>query len=260
MLSFVRLLLCCCIALISLGGCGGGSAGTDGGVAVRLTGTVSNDTGTPLSGIQVTVLETGDDATTDDNGTYSLPVELDSSTVTLLVNDGSNEARAVVRDLSVKDGDVLDIDLALSQSEFTVSVVSVVINGPVVPAPTDPTPTPRPSETPAVVQSIPVTATLTLTDGVTPVRGFKVSVKGESSSDVSDRSGTVSLRAKNRKITLIIENTKDRVSVSLPAVSDSARSVSVKLVVIAALPAGGDISTLSGANFQIAVSGRPQVR
>ncbi len=238
--------------LIVLYGCGGGSSGTDGGVSIRLSGTVSDGSGAPLNGLSVTVLETGDSGATNEAGNYNLPTTFVGNTMTLLVSDGSKESRAVVRDLELVEGDVVDIDLTLSQSEFTVSIVSVVVNEPV---PSQPTPTPKPEATPQV-QKIAVNGKLKLPDG-RPVRGFKVSIVGERSSDVTDRNGGFSVTASKRTVTLLIENAQDKAEIKLPSVSANTRTITVELAVLVALPSGNDIGALALLPFEVALAQKP---
>ncbi len=240
--------------LFLLLGCGGGSSGTDGGVSIRLSGSVTDGSGVAQSGLSVTVLESGDSTSTDATGGYLIPTDIAGNKLTLLVSNGAKETQVTVGNLELVEGDEVNVDLILSQSEFTVSIVSVNINEPVSPVVT---PTPRPQSTPVIPQSITINGSLKLPDSQ-PVRGFKVSIVGDNSFDVSDAKGNFTLQTTERNITLSIENTRNKATVKLPEVSSSTRTVNVELAVLIALPSGDEVGTLALVPFEVALKRKPK--
>src|SRR5438067_1377938 len=63
---------------------------------IQLSGTITDNTGTPISGVQVTTIESGQIFTsTDSNGFYSLPTP-SGETSLILVNSAPGSGAAVV--------------------------------------------------------------------------------------------------------------------------------------------------------------------
>lgn len=129
------------LGLSNLSGCGGGSGGT--GSSQRLFGNVSTSDstrsslrrGVPISGLQVTVLETGDSAVTDQNGDYEIFTEITDSVVDFLFEGQGFDSTVVIEDIDVSALNI-EIDFEANPSTESISVSRIVIDG----IPKDPPP------------------------------------------------------------------------------------------------------------------------
>ena len=104
------------VALLAAAGCGGGTRGTGIGEGAG-SSTVSQRTGSvrgvvldgkqmPAAGVQITLLETGDSVTTDENGEFELPLPKDNAldplpsegftTATLEIDLGDETVQGVI--------------------------------------------------------------------------------------------------------------------------------------------------------------------
>lgn len=83
----MRLALLCflCPLILLISGCGGGTSGTDNGGGTNIFGRIQNADGAPLSMIQVTLLETGENDTTNQSGEFSIKSVTTSASPSLLV-------------------------------------------------------------------------------------------------------------------------------------------------------------------------------
>lgn len=85
-----NLFLLLLLLMVVLSGCGGGTSGT--GVTSVYDAVLQDGEGNALSGVTVTVLETGDSAVTDANGYFSIEVDPDSSTNTIVISTPSGDS------------------------------------------------------------------------------------------------------------------------------------------------------------------------
>ncbi len=117
-------LLLCSLFIFS---CGGGTAGTSGTGAFQFSGEISSSEGTGLGGVQVTVLESGQSTETAADGTFDLSTDIDGSTATLLLSQGTQDAITTVSDLP-SHGAKVTVNVSIDTTQFTVSSQSVQVN------------------------------------------------------------------------------------------------------------------------------------
>lgn len=97
---------------ILLTACGGGTSGTAIGNSRNITGTITLADGTPLTGANVTLVETGDSDITDNQGNFeintnfsgtdfNLLIENDTISQTIAVNNPDNEVNTIHIDVSL---------------------------------------------------------------------------------------------------------------------------------------------------------------
>lgn len=101
-----------------LPGCGGSTRGT-GGVTVE--GRVQNTSGSPQSGVEVTILQTGDSSTTDEQGSYSIQSSA-LEALDLLLERGDFAAQINIPDVDLDTTRVIaeiQIDTASNQAAVT---------------------------------------------------------------------------------------------------------------------------------------------
>ena len=79
--------------LLILSGCGGGSAGTGTGTRT-IEGTVSDQSGAGLEGVEVALVESGESTTTDSNGEFVLSTEAGPTEVVLEIR--ANEVSSTI--------------------------------------------------------------------------------------------------------------------------------------------------------------------
>ncbi len=85
-----NLFLLLLLLIVISSGCGGGTSGT--GVTSVYDAVLQDGEGNALSGVTVTVLETGDSAVTDANGHFSIEVDPDSSTNTIIISTPTGDS------------------------------------------------------------------------------------------------------------------------------------------------------------------------
>lgn len=85
-----KLFLLLLLLIVISSGCGGGTSGT--GVTSVYDAVLQDGEGNALSGVTVTVLETGDSAVTDANGHFSIEVDPDSSTNTIIISTPTGDS------------------------------------------------------------------------------------------------------------------------------------------------------------------------
>lgn len=96
------------VSLLLLVGCGGGSAGT--GTGASIEGRVL-ESGQPVAGATVTVLETGDSVLTDADGFFSIPTPADAEKLTLEITTGSGSRQVVVPNNS--SGSIVNVEIEM---------------------------------------------------------------------------------------------------------------------------------------------------
>lgn len=216
-------------------GCGGGSSGTDGGVTLRVLGTVTSTNGALLSGLEVTAVESGDSVSTSQQGSFDLRTSIERDSVTLLVRQGDKETTLTPL-TGVQNGDIITLNLKLDETNFSISVVSLSIT-PL--GANDPTPTPSNSNnpkatpTPRIEQQDIVTGTIRTANG-RPVDKLSISVKNTSIRGKSDRNGNFVLRGQLPRsgVTLIIANQAFKREVVLPTLPETPVVIKLKLLFV----------------------------
>lgn len=123
-----RLLTLCIFLLFSLCSCGGGSVGTDGIDSRRFLGVVLDESGAVLSDVSIVVEETGDAAQTDENGEFQIDTTSQiGSEATLLVETEEIRQKVVITEIAESDT-VIEVELLVSESDMSVSLVSISIS------------------------------------------------------------------------------------------------------------------------------------
>ncbi|RIL11964.1 MAG: hypothetical protein DCC75_01330 [Proteobacteria bacterium] len=127
---------------LALTSCGGGTSGTDtGGVRlVVIQGSVTNQ-GAALSGLQVSVLESGDSSATDQSGSFSIQTALETQDATLLVEGQGINSQVTINEIPPQDSKV-DLALSLDSNSNQLEVVSITVTLLEEQAPIDQTPAP----------------------------------------------------------------------------------------------------------------------
>lgn len=207
-------------------GCGGGSSGTDGGVTLKIQGTVSNNAGNALNGIEIQVLESGDSTTTDVQGLFNLPTSVTENSVTLLVKKGDSE-RVLETLLEVNEGDTVVYDISIDEADFSINVKSVTIN----PVPATPTP-PEPSLTPAPIQDV-IHGKIVTRSGEA-VSNLSVKIKGTSNFTKTTSSGKFTLKGtlSRQEAVLVVSNSTKRVEVRLPHLPQESVVIDIELLFV----------------------------
>lgn len=117
--------------VFNLLGCGGGTSGTDGGTNIKtlkIVGRVLNENNSPLQSTELSVLESGDQASTDINGYFSLNTELDKQEVTFIVKFEDNETTTNSIVILPDDNGIAYIDVTLDTRNFTATVEALLIS------------------------------------------------------------------------------------------------------------------------------------
>lgn len=94
--SVIAIFLASSLSLLS---CGGGTTGTGSSSSTEFKGLVISDTSLPVADAIVILEESGDVATTDENGEWEISTEFDAPIATILVEIGSEQARTKVENL-----------------------------------------------------------------------------------------------------------------------------------------------------------------
>lgn len=248
--------------LIGVTGCGGGSTGTDGGIAKRLIGTVKTPEGNPVSGLAVTVFENGDTTITNAKGEYEISTNLNNTKmIKVLVARDEREAQVLFQNPETTQTESIKIDLVLNEVSFEVIVASIDAFAKPASTPT-PHQTPvttqpkhTPSKTPEVVKPSPTpTPSLSYqivgnlrTDADLPIGGFLVREQGSSIGSVVSPEGTFSLMTEDRTPVLVISNLRATRLVSLGEIPAGTKFVRVELILVfkqdsgVIRPASGDL-------------------
>lgn len=231
-------------------GCGGGSGGTDGGVSIRIVGTVKSSDGKPLPGVAITIKENGDTASTDNNGQYSVDTTVTPGLVDLIVSKDNKETETSFEVSLSRPDQTIAVDLTLDEVEFAATIASVTIVQ-------DPLPTPQPSARPTqiAIQTYDIAGSLR-TEAGAGVPGFTVKVQGSSITSKTDTKGAFRVSTKDRTPSLIISNKRHSVSVRLGTIPDYARLVKVVLTITIKDDSGGGIGVQAvNASFHVKVKG-----
>lgn len=172
-ISTLTLMLLWCVSIAALAACGGGTTGTDGGSTTRILGNVTFQTGEPLAGGNVTLLETGDRSTIDPAGNFEIEKASLKDEVTLLIEFAGTEVQTT--SLEVANGqNVLALQLVVTQKSDGLEIVelSIVPLSDTAPAPT-PISTvinPKPTSTPGSSDRRPRTPVATPSPTPTPAQ------------------------------------------------------------------------------------------
>ncbi len=114
----------CCVLIAPLGCSGGGSSGTGG---LRIDGTVLSRQGAaPLSGLTVTVSQTGDSAVTDMSGTFSIATSQVVGDAELLIESSTLSSRAQVSGIP-SDASVVTVRISVDESTEDAEVEDVQV-------------------------------------------------------------------------------------------------------------------------------------
>jgi hypothetical protein len=123
----------CAFALFVCAGCGGGSSGTGTGDGnnLSLQGTVETSARAPVSGVTVTVVETGDQTVTDSAGSFSLQVTPPENGLQVQVAAPSIEG---VIDASTVDSSdsTVDLNIVVDPKNNTVSADKLEVQAGIV--------------------------------------------------------------------------------------------------------------------------------
>lgn len=108
------------LSILILSGCGGGSEGT--GTNKSISGSLRLEDGTPLTEALVTVLETGDNALSDDQGRFLIETRLDSETINISVEKDDVIAQTELIGLDTTSSNIM-VELTFRRGDA--SLVSV---------------------------------------------------------------------------------------------------------------------------------------
>lgn len=237
------------ILLLLASGCGGGSTGTDGGVSIRVVGTVKTTAGTPAAGVEITVKENGDSTTTESDGSYEIATIVNPGTLDLIIAKDGQEGQTSIEVPETKPTEALSVDLILDEASFDVAVVSVTV------VQNNPEPKPTPGVTPSV-QEYSIAGSLKTQSGV-GIRDFGIAIEGASSRTKSDRQGAFRIKASDRTPILVISNKAHARRVSLGSIAANVSEVRVELVL--SFDGGGGPSTSAAeSRFKVSVKKRTQ--
>lgn len=106
--------LCCC---------GGGSAGTGTGETRTIEGQVTSSAGDPISGAEVTLVQTGERDLTNSEGRFALATEFDGASPELLLESGSISTTITI-DAPPTQADAISVNVELNDSGNAVVKVS----------------------------------------------------------------------------------------------------------------------------------------
>ena len=126
------------IIIVILSSCGGGTTGTGTLSERSFSGTLNDTKGSPLASFNITILESGDSAKTDENGNFLIDTSLEEDKATFLVEGSSLNNEVEVSNLPQDQG-VVNLELEGDTENNTIVLLSVEIT-PLVGV--DPTPTP----------------------------------------------------------------------------------------------------------------------
>ena len=171
MLAHVLLLLCLTTLLTA---CGGGSTGTGSASGSDLKGKLLSESNEPLAQVAVLVLETGAMDVTDENGDFSMPLDLaQGETLTLIVNPDNNASEISLGTSPESPSDV-SVVLALDRNSQDLQVVEIQVRPratatpTVAPTATRPVATPTARVTPVRTPSMGVSSAQVAAEAPTP--------------------------------------------------------------------------------------------
>lgn len=247
--------------LLLLVGCGGGTTGTGGTGSSDYNGRVLTDAGSPVSGALVTLLESGDSSSTDSNGSFSIPSDIDAPSVTLLVESEANQGQVVVDELPSGPKEV-SVEVTINRASREVKLTSKRVRPKSTPtpisgssavpteSPTIPSGTPIPGSTPTVNPSPTPNDTQSPSPTETPVPKPKTVFRGKirtntpslltgaivgiaarqkRSAVASDGSFRFSVNARSDNTTFIVEAAGQTFSVELSGVTASTKKAILTL-------------------------------
>jgi hypothetical protein len=203
------------LLLIPLAGCGGGTLSSEGSGDLQIKGVLKSTFGEALPGAMVLVEETGDLATTDDEGLFLIDTVLPGETATFTVTKDLSRASVAVGDLPSADA-IVEMTLELDQQENTLQLSSIntIIPTPRPPA-AGPTQKPKPPVTKRAVQ---IDGQINITSKDLPLPSYpfpaliraKTAKISEVASDSSDSSGKFKLswKAAGKRVEVSVNLTK----------------------------------------------------
>ncbi len=146
-----------------LASCGGGtvSSSGDGGTRTKVIGQIVSQTGVPIEGVRITVLETGEFADSNARGFFEIFTEIEGGETTFLLNVEMTEIQVKLLEVPAQPAE-LTVTLRVDSEKNTAAVVESKVKPRKTPTPTPsrkprpnatatppiPTPTPRPAPTP----------------------------------------------------------------------------------------------------------------
>lgn len=134
----IRAILFFSLFLISLFGCGGGSAGTGigGGTigeSARISGVVVSTDGEGIENAAVTLLNTDESAQTDEAGAFELPSSFPGGDATFSIQSPNNgSAEVTVTDLPKESAEPVDLSIQLNSSANTAQILNLTVRAAVV--------------------------------------------------------------------------------------------------------------------------------
>lgn len=108
--------------------CGGGTVGTGDivGPDTRIYGTISSEEGEPLSGVEVTVADSGDSDVSDENGEFDISTKLENPNPELLIKGDSVEQVVQISGLEALDSEV-KVTVSVDSKNNSVELTSIEI-------------------------------------------------------------------------------------------------------------------------------------
>ena len=119
--------------LLTLDGCGGGSAGTGIGTETRsltIEGTLVSETNKPLAGVTVTILETGDSSVTNTAGQFTITTDPFEGDTTLEYQRGKKRGSTIIS--AQQDSGAIQIVLKVNPLFDEVTADSLVVDSRIV--------------------------------------------------------------------------------------------------------------------------------
>ena len=101
-------------------GCGGGTTGTGSTGASDFRGRIALDNGTPLSGVEVTVSETGESAVTDENGQFQFEASFTGAEVNLFLETSGLQGTLNLGE--IPNDSIVDVDIVIAIQGNTITV------------------------------------------------------------------------------------------------------------------------------------------
>ena len=101
-------------------GCGGGTTGTGSTGASDFRGRIALDNGTPLSGVEVTVSETGESAITDENGNFQFEATFTGAEVNLFLETSGLQGTLNLGE--IPDNSIVEVDIVVGIQGNTITI------------------------------------------------------------------------------------------------------------------------------------------
>lgn len=115
--------------LLLMIGCGGGTGGTGGSDNRVVQGSVLTTQSTPIEGVTITDIESGDTAVTDANGAFSIPVESDGNSVNFELQ---SEGITYTLPLDGLQGSRIDVTIELDEATQTATARNIDVRAKIV--------------------------------------------------------------------------------------------------------------------------------